>query len=395
MKFKSQMSLHQFSLVFSFIAFFSSAVHGQSDPVLAKLNTLLLEAQKNDRSSFEIYDAVKKQRIRLEEELLDAKENPKLLTKQAKKETEKKLKIILSQEQLALDKRKLAAETLSKTTEILTKPAKAQAKYIEAYEKKNGVVAIKQSTSTQNMGAEPIVSGNNIQVQEGIILESEPLDMSETNPVVEGSKPKKNPETKTRSQGGGKVSKPTDLTYKKYNIEEDLAFSPPAPECRITFDGIDNFTGKKKRETAFVPFFNHTEEYMRNAMGYDKDFIESEISLSRIQGGFLYLNITIFIRSKDAQRSFGFIDKNSPIALRFVNNKTLSLLNTKTDIGMVDMTNNFTTFKMQTQLTNSDVEAILKTELDAIRIAWSAGYEDYEILNLDVLQNLIKCLEKR
>ena len=43
---------------------------------------------------------------------------------------------------------------------------------------------------------------------------------------------------------------------------------------------------------------------------------------------------------------------------------------------------------------NGDAKALMDTELDVVRVAWSAGYEDYEIYYMDVLMNLFKCLDK-
>jgi hypothetical protein len=36
----------------------------------------------------------------------------------------------------------------------------------------------------------------------------------------------------------------------------------------------------------------------------------------------------------------------------------------------------------------------MESEMDVVRVAWSAGYEDYEIYDVDFMQNLFKCLDK-
>jgi hypothetical protein len=43
-------------------------------------------------------------------------------------------------------------------------------------------------------------------------------------------------------------------------------------------------------------------------------------------------------------------------------------------------------------LDGSAARKLKKTELDKIRIAWSAGYEDYDVQQVDVLEVLSKCL---
>ena len=46
------------------------------------------------------------------------------------------------------------------------------------------------------------------------------------------------------------------------------------------------------------------------------------------------------------------------------------------------------------QLAISETVEFTASELDAIRVSWSIGYEDYEIFDMDVLRNLFKCLDK-
>ena len=63
-------------------------------------------------------------------------------------------------------------------------------------------------------------------------------------------------------------------------------------------------------------------------------------------------------------------------------------------VGLVEPEKGVTTFKAQLQLYASEAKALGSAELDVVRVSWSAGYEDYEIFDVDVLQNLFRCLEK-
>ena len=140
--------------------------------------------------------------------------------------------------------------------------------------------------------------------------------------------------------------------------------------------------------------FRHTEDFMRATLPKDKEYINCEVIASRVQGGFYYLNLSFTILTKEAQKSFGFLDKGTSFVFKLMNGRIITLTNSKTDIGVVDINNNTTVYRAQLQINSSDVKSLIESELDIFRVAWSAGYEDYEIYNMDVLQNIMKCLDK-
>ena len=171
-----------------------------------------------------------------------------------------------------------------------------------------------------------------------------------------------------------------------------MMLTPTNLDCNLAFDGMDNFTGKKKQETTPIVLFAHTDDFMRAAMK-DKEFVSCDATATRVEGSrTVYLNLTITIQTKDAQRSFGFLDRGAFIIFRFINGRKLSLATNKTDIGVVDVDKGTTTFRAQ--LAISETVEFTASELDAIRVSWSIGYEDYEIFDMDVLRNLFKCLDK-
>lgn len=189
-------------------------------------------------------------------------------------------------------------------------------------------------------------------------------------------------------------SSKTAITYKNFDPKEDvMAMTPSSLDCNLAFDGKDNFTGKKKQETEPIILFAHTDDFMRAAMK-GKDFVTCEATATRVEGSrIVYLNLTITIQTKDAQRTFGFLDRGAFIIFRLINGKRISLATNKTDIGVVDAQKGTTTFRAQ--LAISETSELTQSELDTIRVSWSVGYEDYEIYDMDVLRNLFKCLDKK
>ena len=183
-------------------------------------------------------------------------------------------------------------------------------------------------------------------------------------------------------------------TYKNFDPKDDvMSNSPSSLDCNLAFDGMDSFTGKKKQETTPITLFAHTDDFMRTAMK-DKDFVICTATATRIEGSrIVYLNLIMTIQTKEAQRTFGFLDRGALIIFRLINGKRISLATNKTDIGVVDVEKGTTTFRAQ--LAISEAVELTQSELDVIRVSWSVGYEDYEIYDMDVLRNLFKCLDKK
>ncbi|HFB99964.1 MAG TPA: hypothetical protein ENJ53_04085, partial [Phaeodactylibacter sp.] len=76
--------------------------------------------------------------------------------------------------------------------------------------------------------------------------------------------------------------------FKKYDVEEDVMYNPPRIDCEIAFDGVDNFSGKKRKDVARTVLFTHTDEAMQRYME-GQDYIICEGNLTRIKGGVLFL----------------------------------------------------------------------------------------------------------
>ena len=363
---------------------------------MRKAYLLLTIAQERDRQALEILDDIKTKRIRNEEDIIDAQENPKSITKKDKEKLINQLKMYKKQEADALKNRREAAAFLTEITELIRANEKKRAKYIAEYEKINGSFdyikttdnpVVKNQTPPQdsaNSGQTGTQSNDKIGV-----LETDPNNVTMT---IDPKSVNSNDNKKSDKPKKGTPATPSNQP-RKYDPKSDVMLNPPAPDCQIAFDGVDKFTQRKKKETMPQILFRHTEDFMKPTLK-DKDYINCEAMASRVQGGFYYLNLTFTIMTKEAQRSFGFLDRGTLFVFKLINGKIVTLTNTKTDIGIVDANNGTTTYRAQLQMQNGDAKALMETELDVVRVAWSAGYEDYDIYYMDVLMNLFKCLDK-
>ena len=260
----------------------------------------------------------------------------------------------------------------------------------------NGLATAENTKPNEKSTDNPIESSSN----------NEPIVTEATSPEKDTKEPKKGKKNKNEAKKEPKKAAKKEATKKnntaplltkqmtKYNPQTDVVLNPPTPECALSFDGIDNFTQRKRRETSPQILFRHTEDFMRTTLAKDKEFINCDVTASRVQGGFYYINLSFTILTKEAQKSFGFLDKGTSFVFKLTNGRIITLTSSKTDIGSVDFGTNTTVYKAQLQLSSSDVKAMMESELDIFRVAWSAGYEDYEIYNMDVMQNVMRCLEK-
>ncbi len=186
--------------------------------------------------------------------------------------------------------------------------------------------------------------------------------------------------------------KRTDFIQLK--AEDNMMLNPPLPDCEIVFDGVDEFSGKNRRDTATKYFFEHTDERLRPVFG-DQSFIECHGHMTAVSGGFKFLSIEVVINDINAQRTYGFIEKGSMLSLKLVDGTNVQLINNNTDRGSLDQLNERVIYKAQYMIGPDLEKELLKMEIDRVRLVWSTGYEDYEIFETDFMMHQLSCLNDR
>lgn len=173
---------------------------------------------------------------------------------------------------------------------------------------------------------------------------------------------------------------------------QDVMLNPPDPECVFTFDGVDEFSGQKRRDIQPQIFFTYTPEKFRKHFK-PKNYITCRGNLTKISGGFVFLNLEFEIYSTDAYRAFGGLPIYSQLNIKLLNGDNIRLLNKKADNGEYDSTKKVYRVKGQYSINRKQEKLLKKSELDKVRIVWGTGYEDYEIYELDFFINQFRCLE--
>lgn len=179
--------------------------------------------------------------------------------------------------------------------------------------------------------------------------------------------------------------------FVSYNPNLDVMVNPPEDDCVLAFDGVDEFSGKQRRDTKMETFFTSTRDELRPYMN-GKDYITCRGQLTSLSGGLLFLSLEFTIASKSAQQSFGGLPKGSLISVKLLNGESLRIQNSKGDYGTYNPVTESFTFRGQFMIAPHQERAFMNAEVDKIRVNWGTGYEDYEIYEMDFFSHLMRCL---
>lgn len=174
---------------------------------------------------------------------------------------------------------------------------------------------------------------------------------------------------------------------------DDIDFNPPAQDCKVVFDGIDEVTGKKRKELASNFLFSYTHPKMKASIG-DKDFLSCNAFLVSM-GGLTYLTLDVTIASKRARTTYGQIKGGSTISLMLINDEKVLMPNLNHSPGQIESHTGNTKYRAIYAMGKKEVKEFKKSEIDKIGIMWSTGYEEYEVYEIDFIMQQLDCLEEK
>lgn len=176
----------------------------------------------------------------------------------------------------------------------------------------------------------------------------------------------------------------------KYNPANDVMLHPPVPPCIIASSTRDEFSGETTKELARNEWFRYTNPALKNYL-QGKTHVICEAALSA-RGANHFLQLTFTIQDPNARKAFGRLDQNSVAILKFLDGNSFTLQNAIPDDGVYNPETEIMTYRATYPLNAEVMKKIRRTETDRIRIAWSKGYDDYEIQQVDLLMRQAACL---
>jgi len=162
--------------------------------------------------------------------------------------------------------------------------------------------------------------------------------------------------------------------------------------CKVIQDGVDQQTGFYKKDIAYEKLFTYTPEKL---VGYykERDFLSCYSSVGILDETH-YLYLKFIFDSKDASRAYGSIQKEQEIRISMIDGSQTQLITAVHVNAKPDPKTNRVIYDGIFKMNGSNRKKLKDSELDRIEIIWTSGFETYEIFNVDLLMNQLKCLEK-
>lgn len=173
--------------------------------------------------------------------------------------------------------------------------------------------------------------------------------------------------------------------------QRDLLLYPPSPACQMAFQGKDEKTGQYRRDVKKELLFTHTDDRLRPFLK-DKEYLKCEGNFTSV-GGYRFLALQFTFAYPNAREAYGFIEKGSYLTIKLLNGDFINLKAGKMDRGSYDLTTDVLTYQVHYPIDRSQMGLLKHSEVDAIRVFWSSGFEEYEVFQLDFFINQLSCLE--
>jgi len=186
-------------------------------------------------------------------------------------------------------------------------------------------------------------------------------------------------------------TKATSASLKTYDAAQDVMLNPPTPPCAVAQQRRDEFSGEVYRELKREEIFRHTPAVLKNYLS-GKPQVTCDAAMSSTSGGVLMMHLWFKVNDPNPRKSFGTLGKDAITLLRFLDGTSVSITNMHADEGTPDPEGGPWMYHGQYNIDKALLKKLQKTPLDKIRIAWSTGYEDYDLYDIDVFIRQLKCL---
>lgn len=184
-----------------------------------------------------------------------------------------------------------------------------------------------------------------------------------------------------------------DTRGKDIKLDERSAFDiEREASCTIVFDGFDEGLDAKRKETGAARLFGYTHPRLRQHF-VNKDYIETMASMAKIDKDY-YLVLRLDVASKSASKNYGAILSSERLRLRLIDGSNIYGQPVNNQSGTLEQYTGHTIYNPIIKIHKDDIKRLERIPLDDIGIVWTSGFENYEVYDIDILQNLTKCLRQ-
>lgn len=168
---------------------------------------------------------------------------------------------------------------------------------------------------------------------------------------------------------------------------------PPQSICELMYEGKDDKTKQYRRDIDPDFLFTYTDERLRPYLK-EKEYMRCDGYMTSLSGyRFLTLNFTFAY--PNAREAYGFIEKGSVLTIKMLDGNFVNLFAGQMESGNYDTITKELTYNIVYPIDKSQMALLKNSEVDALRVFWSSGYEEYQVYQLDFFMNQIECLESR
>lgn len=143
----------------------------------------------------------------------------------------------------------------------------------------------------------------------------------------------------------------------------------------------------------FALLYEHTEPRLAEHF-VEKEFMACYARFIKADKD-LFLELQLNYRSRKAKQFLGRIDASQPTRIRFINGEFIYLQFFSVNEGVITPDKMSTTYSFQYKLDGEDIRGLQKNEIDIIDLIWTSGSEELDILRMDLLKNLLQCIQEK
>ena len=195
------------------------------------------------------------------------------------------------------------------------------------------------------------------------------------------------------TETGKKVILNEDFTWEYAPVKSETE-SIPREDCNLVTDKIDAFTKDTVKSTAPIKIINYTPESLSNKSKYkSKGYIQCQSLIVRSNSTYAIL-LAWTVRTQNAYKSLGAIRRGSKAIFMMENDETIEIQFLESHTGDANYSLDQTTYKVTLIIPSDQMDSFRTIPIKKIRMYWSKGYQDYDIIDSNAILSQINCTIK-
>lgn len=163
--------------------------------------------------------------------------------------------------------------------------------------------------------------------------------------------------------------------------------------CKFAVNEVDDFSGNLKMILKSELLISYTDsslvKYYKNK---PHQYAECTIECGKINSTFVSY-VSWRIDNDEAYKFYGAIYEEAKFMIKFVDGSTITLNFAKTDVGETNYQKKYTTYDSYIILDDIAIKELQSKPISKIRMYWSKGYDDYEVVNTNLFISQLNCLK--